>query len=50
MSNTRKPPNHAPATDDANVIESRPLRDRPLLPNVAELAGEHRGERPRDAR
>jgi len=31
--------------DDANVYDARPLRDRPLMPNVWELAGEQRGER-----
>lgn len=32
---------------DRNAIPERPMRNRPLMPNVAELAGEHRGERPR---
>ena len=38
------------AKGDASVYEPRPLRDRPLMPNVWELAGEHRGERPDNAR
>jgi len=32
--------------DDAQAHEPRPLRDRPLMPNVWELAGPHRGEPP----
>ena len=35
------------AKDDASVYEARPMRDRPLMPNVGELAGEHRGEKPK---
>lgn len=32
---------------DRNVAPEHPPRDRPLMPNVAELAGEHRGEKER---
>jgi hypothetical protein len=38
-----------PTRDDASVYKPRPMRDRPLMPNVWELAGDHRGERPQVA-
>jgi hypothetical protein len=27
-----------------NIVPERPMRNRPIMPNVAELAGEHRDQ------
>ncbi len=31
--------------EDKNAIPERPMCNRPLMPNIAELSGEHRGEK-----